>query len=407
MIEVAPSDVATLPIPSWKRNAGLFKASFLGRRHDLLLLDDLQDSHETLAVRLKSLGAELKSGVTLGTGGSRDAGFLKNLRWARSGIRHFDVPEHLPAFGHAYAERPREKSSFAAPLLVVGGALQGGSPRPVAAVAESDLVYSNVYFGASFANLPVEAAYLMAGVFGSALASWYFLVSGSTFGIWFRRLTKADLSALPVPDIEQAIRSDTGMRVVNLVRSMHGKKPSGEDWNALDGAVFDLYSLDEEEQAVVRDGLFRASWQWKPGRLASVKPAELDDLRDYAETFLGAMDAWLSGAGGRRMRAEIIELPPQTPLRIVRFVLENAPGPSEQVDVVRPSGDLSVVLSNIGERAKVQLSSALVGIRDLRVNARDEVSIIKPSAMRNWLSVQALDDADAVVEDSLHGINPD
>ena len=407
MIEVAPGDVSTLPIPSWKRNVGLFKASFLGRRNDLLLLDDLQDRHETLDVRLKALGAELSSGVTLGTDRRRDASFLKKLKWVRSGIRHFDIPEALPAFSHAYVERPRERSSFAAPLLVVGGALQEGNPRPVVAVAERDLAYSNVYFGASFAKAPVEAAYLIAGIFGSALASWFFLVTGSTFGIWFRRLTKADLSALPVPDIEHAIKSDTGMRVVSLARRMHGKEPSGEDWNVLDGAVFDLYSLDKEERAVVRDGLFRASWQWKAGRLASVEPAELDDLREYAETFLGAMDTWLSGAGRRRMRAEVIELPSRVPLRVVRFILENAPGPSEQVEVVHPVGDLFAVLSKIGERAKVQLSSALVGIRDLRVNAHDEVSIIKPSARRNWLSVQALEDAHAVVKDSLHGINRD
>ena len=402
VIEVAPSDIATLPISSWKRNPGLFKASFLGRRHDLLLLDDLRDSHETLGARLDELGTGLRTGVTLGNR-SRDADFLKGLPFVRSGIHHFDIPENVPAFDEAFAGRPREAGFFAGPLLVVGEYLQKGSPRAISVVAERDLVFSNAYFGASFANAPPDAAYLAAGILGSALATWHFLMTGSAFGIWIRRLTRADFAAMPVPDLQQAIASDAGRGVISLVRTLHRRRLNGNDWSALDDAVFDLYSLHDEDRTVVRDGLFRANWQWKPGRLASVMPAELDDLRDYARTFLAAMDAWLSGAGHRRMRAEILQFPSQAPLRVIRFVLENAPGPSKEVEVVRPDGALAETLAKIGERAKVQVSSALVGIRDLRVNARDEVSIIKPSARRNWLSVHALEDADAVVEDSVHG----
>ena len=36
-IEIAPSDIATLPIASWERNSGLFKAAFVGQRPDLLV----------------------------------------------------------------------------------------------------------------------------------------------------------------------------------------------------------------------------------------------------------------------------------------------------------------------------------------------------------------------------------
>ena len=404
MIEVAPSDVATLPIASWKRNTGLFKASFLGCRHDLLLLDDLQDRHGTLKARLKQLGTKLVTGVILGNR-SRDADFLGGMPFVRRDIRHFRIPQNLSTFDEAFAEGPRQPRCFVGPVLVVGEFLQERNPRTVAAVAEWDLVYSDAYFGASFADAPPDAAYLVAGILGSALASWHFLMTGSSFGIWIRRLKLSDVVAMPVPDLRRAIGSDKGRLVVRVVRALHGGRPTSEDWSELDRAVFDLYGLDDEERAVVRDGLFKAGWQWQRGRLASARPAEVDDLCDYATTFLGAMDAWLSGAGRKRMRAEIIQLPPQAPLHIVRFVLEDAPGPSKQVDIVCPDGDLSGVLSSIGDRARVQVSSALVGVRDLRVNAHNEVSIIKPSDRRNWLSVHALEDADAVVEDSVHGID--
>ncbi len=40
-IEIGPMNMTTLPVASWRRNAGLFKACFLGRKPDLLLLDRL------------------------------------------------------------------------------------------------------------------------------------------------------------------------------------------------------------------------------------------------------------------------------------------------------------------------------------------------------------------------------
>ena len=106
---------------------------------------------------------------------------------------------------------------------------------------------------------------------------------------------------------------------------------------------------------------------------------------------------------GRRMRAEIYRLTPDAPLRVIRFVLEDVPGPSQEVKVVSPDGPLSAVLTRIGERTKVRITDALVGLRDLRVHAKDEVSIIKPAACRNWLGVHALEDADGMVRDSARG----
>ena len=90
------------------------------------------------------------------------------------------------------------------------------------------------------------------------------------------------------------------------------------------------------------------------------------------------------------------------PHRVIRFVLEDTPGPST-VKIVQPDGPLNSVLAQIGDRTKVQITEALVGMRELRVHARDEVSIIKPAARRHWLGVCGLEDADAVLNDSAYG----
>ncbi|MDD9983191.1 MAG: N-6 DNA methylase [Gammaproteobacteria bacterium] len=400
-IEISPNDITTLPIASWKRHQGLFKAAFLGRRHDLLLLDELWEKHAPLEERLKGLGTSLKTGLTLGDR-SRNAAFLSGLPFAKRGIRHFFIPDELPVFDQRRSQWPRQREIYNGPLLIVGEYMQGGRPRPVTTVSEQDLVYTDAYFGASFGDGRSEVAYLVSGILGSALASWYVLMTGSTFGLWIQRLKPADIVAMPCPDLGIAIESKVGKRIVRLARTFHRKAPDDEDLKSLDEAVFDLYGLDHADRIVVQDGLYRASWQWKPGRLESTAPADLKDLRAYAKAFLYSMDAWLSAANRRRMRAEIHDLKREVPIRVIRFVLEETPGPSV-MKIVSPDGPLSRVLARIGERTEVRITEALVGRRELRVHAKDEVSIIKPAARRHWLGVCGLEDADAVVKDSVYG----
>ena len=343
-IEIAPSDVTTLPLASWQRHPALFKAAFLGNRYDLLLLDNLWDNTQPLKKRLATLGM----GV------------------------------HIKEF------------------------MLRGHPRAAVAVSELDSLFSDAYFAAPFPGRNAGAACLLAGILGSSLASWYFLMSGSAFGVWRRRVMRADIEALPATDLEESIGSEAGKRVVRIVRELHEHAPDDLGcWRSLDEAVFDLYGLDEEDRIVVQDGLAQAGWQWEKGKRESVEPADEADLQAYARAFLFSMDGWLSAGKRRHMRAEIYRLPADAPIRVIRFVLEEGPGPSTEAKVIAPPGELSDLLARIGKRSKVQLAPELVGLRDLRVHAADEVSIIKPAARRNWLRVYALDDADQIVQASV------
>ena len=402
-IEISPSDITTLAIASWKRNQGLFKAAFLGHRHDLLLLDELWERHAPLEARLAALDTSLKTGLILGNR-SKDGSFLRELPFLRRGLRHYFVPGDLPLFDEDRAERPRQRQTYTRPLLLVGEYMQQGSPRPVTAVSERNLVFTDAYFGASLSREPLQMAYLVAGILGSAMASWYLLMTGSTFGLWIQRLKKADVDAMPTPDLEEAVESLEGKKVVQLARTFHHRAPDAEAWSSLDEAVFDLYGLDDADRIVVRDGLLRANWQWKQGRPESVAPTDVSGLSDYAQTFVSTLDAWFCTANERRLRAEVYEPQTSDPFRVIRFSLEDHPPPST-VHVVRPDGSLREVLARVGARLEVPITNELTGLRELRVHGRKEVVIIKPAGRRFWLRVAALDDARAVLMESFTGGN--
>jgi hypothetical protein len=272
------------------------------------------------------------------------------------------------------------------------------------AVSERDLVYSDAFFGASLPANKQNVAHLLAGVLSSAVASWYLLMTGAEFGLWKQRLFDRDVKLLPMPDLDKAIHSVAGRRVLECERRLRQQRSGtlGSDWGGLDEAVADLYGLDKAERVVVRDGLFQASWEWRAGRDASIRPAGPEHIMVYASSFLSVIDDWLSALGRRRMRCEILDLPSADPLRVIRFLLEGRPGPSD-VAIVRPDAKLHELLARIGERLNVKLGQAVVGARELRVHGRAELVVIKPAARRHWLGVAGLDDADAVIAESMAG----
>lgn len=400
--EIAPSDILKLPLTDWERRPELLKAAVCGRRRDLLLLDRLATANSTLGAQLKAFGSKLVVGLKFGNR-SGDADSLRGLPLlGAQDLRPFSVPVDLPPFDVDKAERPRERDIYRAPLLLVKEFLIGG-PRPIAAVADHDVLFTDAYFGAALQPAQHEAAHLLAAILSSALASWFFIMTGSTFGLWMQRLLRQDVALMPTPDLKKAVRSKVGQRVLQVEKMLQKHTPSEDAWKALDESVLDLYGLDEADRVVVQDGLFRASWQWNPGLHASVESADIEhDVLRYARIFLDTIDAWLSARNQRRMRAEVFDLPQRDPLRIVRFVIEEKPGPSI-VQTLQPDGELSDLLARIGSRLNVRLASSLTGQRELRVHGRNEVVIIKPAARRHWMGVSALEDADAVIAESVAG----
>ena len=314
----------------------------------------------------------------------------------------FQVPERLPAFGLTKAERPRDRALYTAPLLLVKEFLPG-EPRPLTAVSDRDLVFAEAFFGAPFPVSHREAAHILAGVLGSALAAWFFLMTSGEFGLYKRRLFRQDVALLPTPDLNLIAGSDAGRKIYALEQQFRSRAVTAEDWVALDEAVFNLYGLDADDRIVVRDGLLKAGWQWNAGLSDSMIPAEASEgVAAYARTFSAVLDRWLSARRQRSVRAEVFDLRGTEAMRIVRFVLEDGAKVPE-IEIVSPDGSLAAVFGRLEDRMKVPLASALTGQRELRVHGRNEVVIIKPAARRHWLESVALEDADAVIAESFAG----
>ena len=400
--EIAREDIVTLPLSDWLRKPEYLKTAFFGLGRDLALLDKLTDRHESLGEQLQGLGSRFRGGLKYGNL-SRDSRFLHGLPLlTKADVEPLVVSDSPGLFESDRAQWPRSRDTYRAPLLLVREFLQAGG-RAVCAVAGRDAVFTDAFLGAALPREQFGTARLLAAILSSSFASWFFLMTGSTFGLWMQRLLLRDIEIIPVPALDRACGSTAGRRLIELGRRRGGEQPAGRDWHEIDEAVFDLYELDAADRIVARDGLVRAGWQWKSGRFASARVAELDvDMLAYAETFLSVVDAWLVDSKRHCMKGEVLNFSATVPYRVVRFVLEDGAGPST-TRVIEVEGKLRDVLKRIGERLNVHIGGSLIGQRALRVYGPNEVVIIKPAARRHWMGVSALEDADAVVTDSVMG----
>ena len=400
--EIAREDIVTLPLDDWLCKPECLKTAFFGLRRDLALLDRLTEANAALGQQLLALGTKFRGGLKFGNR-SRDSRFLHGFPLVtKADLEPFVVSDSLDLFESDSAEGPRSRDTYRAPLLLVREFLQDGG-RAICAVAERDVVFTDAFFGAALPRERVGTAHLLATILSSSLASWFFLMTGSTFGLSMRRLLLRDIEILPIPDLDIAGGSTAGRRLIEFGGRLRIDSPTVQEWKEIDEAVLDLYGLNPADRIVARDGLTRAGCQWESGRLASARAAETHaDMLSYAETFLSVIGAWLVEGDRRRMRGEVFNLPASAPHRVVRFVLENGTDRSG-TSVIETQGSLRDVLDRIGKRLNVRIGGSLVGQRALRVYGPNEVVIIKPAARRHWMGVSALEDADAVVADSAAG----
>lgn len=403
--QVGYSNRVTIPLDYWTDRPECLKAVLFGGRYDADLLRRLNERYRPLDEALTRLGTKFWRGLTATNSKGQDAKFLNGLPFleAVSGLKPYSVPAELSPFSSPFARRSRSRSVYSAPLLLLKeGANAEHEGRLTATVADEDVVFSQSFYGAPVGEAHRDAAWLMAGILGSSLASWFFLMAAQDFGLWISRVTLADVNQLPVPDVEAALASQPGQRVVALAQAGPVKE---DEWHLLDQAVLDLYDLHADDRVAVRDGLIRAGWQWRAGRDRSVAAAVPDvHVRRYASVFMSVIYRLQQAGKKNCIRAEVYDLPEGEAVRVVRFVLE--PGYRRpRSEVVPPSGGLQKLLGRIGAGLNVS-STDLATADEVQRYGDEEIVVVKPAAVRHWMDVCAMRDAGRAVADSMGGWRP-
>jgi hypothetical protein len=299
----------------------------------------------------------------------------------------------LPLFDRPRCHRPRKRSIYKAPLVLVGEGLSNG--RLAVGVCMRDIIFTRSFYGISMRGPLATHANLLAGILSSSLSAWHVLLASSEFGVHKRRLLRQDLLYIPMPR-QDALESPEAARVSRALARVQ-TDPSPTVYAELDDTVFDLFSLSPAERIVVRDGANRVEREYVKGRAAAEAFPTAAQVRRYAAAFLAGANPWLKFGGLVAFSAQIVRVPAAAALRVVRFVRDGR----EDVGETLAAEPLRDVLATIGRRLRLSVTEYLTVARELRIYVDDEIFVVKPAAARYWTESAGLADADSCLGDSL------
>jgi hypothetical protein len=409
VFHLGPGEIATPP---------LLKAATFGTVRDSWLIDRLENEFPRLDEILDRLGR--KSGTYRGQGfqvqgdANEPPAVYRRLKVV--------TPETFTAFRlngpaldhftHPTLHRPRRESIFRGPLLLcskVGNASGAERGRYSAAVSNDDVLYTQNFYGVSFAGIDAAYAYVLSGVLNSSLTAFQFAFGGPMWGLERPTVEPHDLLSLRVPNLFAADPARV-QAVVAAEKRAADYPRDAVSLAALDEAVFDLYDLELDERVLAGDAVSRARcliFENRRERAELVTPPDPTALRAYAAQVAHTVDAYLRARGERHLEAVIY------PLRLskgdlasgvpgvtaVRFVM--APGAPGTQPVVRDGepAELEQLAALLRGRLEADIPPYLNERRQMRLYGADDLFILKPTENRYWTRTTGLNDADVILAD--------
>lgn len=377
--------------------------SFISLDQFLADLDVLPGVHRGLGFQVGSKSARKRSPKDYFRLPVADMGHFAPFRVLR---------DHLGKFNHAKLHRPRKRSIFRGPLLLCPKAVHlqaSGQPgRYGVSVSTEDLLYSESFFGISFAQANQPLVYVLSATLNSSLTNFQLAFGASSWGVERPTVHPRDLLSLRVPALG-SVTPESIQDVIEVERRA-SRAPHGEDpLRALDDAVYDLYDLEAQERVVLGESVdrvrFLISESVAERRQAYEKPG-WEDVCGYATEVLRTINPYLRARGTRHLEAIVcrdaersVELSASVPgATAVRFVM--VPGaPTEPIVKAGNSADTVRLATRLRNAVDDEGAPYLNQTRVLRIYGDADLSILKPSQAKYWTRTAGLNDADTILAD--------
>lgn len=418
VFNVGPGEIRSVPLDRVLAVPPFLKAATFGTVRDGWLVERLEREFITLGAALDEIGivSRVNRGQGFkvkGRGQSKSPDDYFELKVVNpDNFTAFRLRSELEEFTHTTLHRPRSRSIFRGPLLLcskVGSDAGAERGRYAAAISLGDVLYTQGYFGVSFAGADEVYAYLLSGILNSSLTAFQFAFGGPTWGLERPTVEPHDLLSLRIPPLGKLSRAQIDA-VVEAERVLAASPTDATCLSALDQAVFDLYALESEERVVAADSVERARYlifENRKERVGLVAPPRVEALKDYARQVTLTVNAYLRARGERHLEAVVYDKRLQPAdwsggipgVTAVRFVMaEGGPGAEPIVRDGEP-GDLDSLAAMLRGQFESDVPPYLNERRQLRLYGEDDVFILKPTEGRYWTCTAGLNDADVILAD--------
>lgn len=367
----------------------IWKTLLWGGPQDIDLVSHLRETFETLDTRAAALGWQMGAGYQLAKNrDENDASHLHDLpTLATKSLLAMAAPDE-GALGAPLTtpvmHRPRDRAIYLAPHVLMR---KGFSKKPMAAFIPYDVVFTDGLFGLAGPDDDASALRAVSAVLNSSVATYWYLMTSSSWGVEREQLHQREWLSLPMPEISFQLEE-------KLSGFVEGA--SGEDWrDALNRIVEEeVYRLTDYERQLITDSLtIRLSeLQDGPKANAYIEPDEIA-FSSYAAALKRSMDDLELGHWAVRL-SEMSD-------GFARVTCEHgesvsSPGPDPRFTVHSLRRDDSAVLDEA-------LSSATIVEPQAVILDANKVHIIKPNRRASWMISSAPLDAADVFDALLRG----
>jgi hypothetical protein len=401
ILEISTEDIKRLSIQLAAKDIDLLKvASWAGAR-DFELIRSLRSSFPSLKDVIKNCNCRAGQGFQT-AGGSTEAPELSELKYLPpSEMPRYEIDTGvLKKLGMMGLHRPRDKRIYKKPVLVT---TRGLSRRGFAsAYSKNDVVYSESYYGISFADTPKEKTHFthyLNGILNSSLTTYFLFLTSTVWGVERDEVRKEDLLRLPVPTEDEESIS----KVIELEGQLRSARTEGEQnrlQNRLNGLVYDLYGLDESERVLVEDAVeYTVGLRMRGEASGALARPSVPQLRSYSAHVIDVIAPYLESQGGQGLSVRVPDVG-AAPLAVVEFTEGRVQKQEAKFQVV-PEQNLDAILEKIAGQLPHEVAENVYTQRVLRIYAGKDLYVVKPAQRRYWSRSAGLSDGDAILAEHL------
>lgn len=417
IFHVGPGELRMVPLARVLRTPAVLKAATFGTERDTWLVERLEREFPTLDATLNAAGLPALETRGQGFQVEGDANpppphFYGLKALTPKNYTPFRLDEEdLDDFAHPALHRTREEAIYRGPLLVCPKASFKASAelgRYSAAVSHRDLLYTESFYGVSFAGRDPSWAFALSGILNSSLTTFQLAYGGGAWGLERSTVEPKDLLSLRVPDFTRVNQACLARLIEAEGAAAASLSP--ETLAELDATVGDLYGLERDEVVLARESVQRARmliFEGRAQRRLFIKPPQRDELRAYAASVVSVVDTFLRARGERHLEATIYSRALLSAswtngaagLTAVRFTMEpGAPGDDPAVKL-SDGPELNGLADRLKGRLQADLPPYLNERRQLRLYMSHDLYVLKPSELRYWTRTIGLNDADIILAD--------
>ncbi|HEY3949657.1 MAG TPA: N-6 DNA methylase [Phenylobacterium sp.] len=416
LFQVGPSELRTIPLRRILRTPAMLKAATFGTARDSWLVERLEREFPRLQDVLNALDvAPERRGQGYQVEGSPNMPpdhFYRLKVLSPSDYTPFHVDsETLPFFSEPTLHRVRNESIYCGPLLLCPKAsFQSGAEegRYSAARVDHDVLYTESFYGISFAEYGPEFAPILSGILNSCVTTFQLAYGGGAWGLERSTVEPKDLLSLRVPDLRNA--DPALLAKIVEAEAYAARDPVADRLELLDSAVADLYEFDRHELVLARESIERARmliFEGRKRRRLFVRPPSREPLQAYAMTVASVVDGYLRTKGARHLQAAVYSAPLVGAnwaeggggLTAVRFRMDAGAPPREPAIVLGEDAELVALAEQLKGWMKSDIPPYLNERRNLRLYLGDSLFMVKPSEVRYWTRSAGLNDADVILAD--------